>query len=497
MLDALSLPAQESVTETTNVLIVGTGFSGLCMAIKQKQAGNRNFLLLEEAQDVGGTWRDNHYPGCACDIPSHLYSLSFAPKHDWSRMYPSQPEIFGYMRSVADSYGLRGKIRFGAKMQRAVWDEARAVWTICTEDGRVFEARALVCGMGGLHVPLIPDIPGAGSFAGPSFHSAAWRHDIDLAGKRVAVIGTGASAIQFVPQIAPAAAHLDLYQRTPPWIMPRMDYAFSEQQLRRLKNPLLRILFRNWIYLTHELRALGFLGGRLFAGAGKGMALKHLARQVKDPALRRKLTPDYELGCKRVLISNDYFPALSRPNVDVITTGIREIRAGGIITQDGVEHPADVIIFGTGFHTTDALASLDIRGIGGVPLAQIYKQGMHAYYGITVPGFPNMFIMMGPNTGLGHNSMVVMIEAQVRYAMSLLTQMKRRGWGAADVRADIEARYNTELQQRLAKTIWQTGGCKSWYQDANGKNTTLWPGFTLEYVWRTRRADLADYARVA
>jgi cation diffusion facilitator CzcD-associated flavoprotein CzcO len=496
MLDAAIATETTAAVESADVLIVGSGFSGLCMAIKQLQDGNRDFLILDEAGDVGGTWRDNHYPGCACDIPSHLYSLSFAPKADWSRMYPSQPEILAYMRDVADRFGLRPRIRFGAKMSAAAWDEARAVWAVRTEDGRRFEGRVLACGMGGLHVPLIPSYPGDAGFAGPRFHSASWDHGVDLAGKRVAVIGTGASAIQFVPEVAKVAGQLYVFQRTPPWVIARPDYAFSERQLRRLRNPVLRRLFRSWIYVMQEIRAPAFLGNRRLAAAGQKMARGHLARQVKSPRLRQALMPDYIIGCKRVLLSNDYFPALTRPNVELVTQGIGEIRADSIVTQDGRARAVDVIIYGTGFHTTDSLSALDITGRHGVTLRDSFADGMHAYWGITVPGFPNLFLMMGPNTGLGHNSMVVMIEAQVRYAMSLLRQMRRRGWRAADVRPDIETAYNARLQQRLSRTVWQTGGCKSWYMDANGKNTTLWPGFTLEYVVRTRHARLGDYQRV-
>jgi cation diffusion facilitator CzcD-associated flavoprotein CzcO len=496
MLDAAIAPDVSTAVETADVLIIGTGFSGLCMAIKQQDDGNRDFLILDEAQEVGGTWRDNHYPGCACDIPSHLYSLSFAPKADWSRMYPSQPEIFAYMRDVAARFGLRDKIRFGAKMQAAAWDDARAVWVVRTQDGRHFEGRVLACGMGGLHVPLIPEYPGHARFAGPRFHSAAWDHGVDLTGKRVAVIGTGASAIQFVPEVAKQAGQLYLFQRTPPWIIPRPDYAFSEAQLRRLKNPLFRRLFRTWIYILQEIRAPAFLGSKRLAAAGQKMARDHLARQIRKPALRQALMPDYTMGCKRVLLSNDYYPALSRENAEVVTRSISEIRPDAIVTQDGRVREVDVIIYGTGFHTTDSLSALDITGRNGVTLREVFSGGMHAYWGITVPGFPNLFLMMGPNTGLGHNSMVLMIEAQVRYSMSVLRGLRAKGWRAADVRADMEAAFNTKLQGRLARTVWQTGGCRSWYQDENGKNTTLWPGYTFSYVWGTRKAKLGEYEKV-
>jgi cation diffusion facilitator CzcD-associated flavoprotein CzcO len=310
------------------------------------------------------------------------------------------------------------------------------------------------------------------------------------------VIGTGASAIQFVPEVAKVAGQLYLFQRTPPWIIPRPDYAFSQAQLRRLQNPLFRLLFRTWIYVVQEIRAPAFLGSKRLAAAGQKMARDHLARQIRKPALRQALMPDYIMGCKRVLLSNDYYPALSRDNAEVVTRSIAEIRPHEIVTDDGRVREVDVIIYGTGFHTTDSLAALDITGRNGVTLREAFSGGMHAYWGITVPGFPNLFLMMGPNTGLGHNSMVLMIEAQVRYSMSVLRGLRRKGWRAADVRGDVEAAFNTKLQERLARTVWQTGGCKSWYQDVNGRNTTLWPGYTFDYVWRTRKAKLQDYEKV-
>ncbi len=479
--------------ECCEVLIAGTGFAGLCAAIKLKQAGETSFLLLEKADDYGGTWRDNIYPGCACDIPSHLYSLSFEPNTDWSRMYPTQPEILAYLRGVAAKHDLSGRTRFGAKLEEAVWDEARGVWRAACADGRIFEGRMLFSAMGPLHVPAIPRIAGAENFAGAAFHSAHWDFSQDLAGKRVAVIGTGASAIQFIPQIAPLVEKLTVFQRTPPWIMPKPDYPFTDRHKRRLRLPFVRALFRKMLFCMHEVRALGFLGNTRVTEAAEKMGRDHLASQVPDPALRARLTPDYRVGCKRVLLSNDYLPALSRDNVVLVTDGIARMEAGAIIDTQGTAHPADIVIYGTGFRTTDSFAAVRIVGRGGLELNTAFAGGMHAHWGIAVPDFPNLFFLLGPNTGLGHNSVVLMIEAQVRYVMSLLAQMQRRGWRAIEVRREAEAAWNAAIQTKIAGTVWLTGGCKSWYLDENGRNTTIWPGFVAEYQFKTRRAKISEW----
>jgi cation diffusion facilitator CzcD-associated flavoprotein CzcO len=498
MLDTVTAPRTQTapVVETADALILGTGFAGLCAAIRLQQAGGRSFIILEKSHDVGGTWRDNVYPGCACDVPSHLYSLSFAPKSDWTRMYATQPEIWSYLQDVARKFGLHDRIRFGATVVSAVWDEARTVWRVTAKDGRIFEARMVFSGLGPLHIPAYPNIPGREIFTGSAFHSAEWDFSTELAGKRVAVIGTGASAIQFIPQIAGLPDKLTVFQRTPAWIMPKLDYEFSEAQQRRLKHPLYRQLFRFRIFVTNELRALGFLGNKRVAIAGEGMARAHLAKQIKDPALRSKLSPDYRMGCKRVLISNDFYPAMARDNVALETGGIAEIRANSVVTPDGREIPTDVIIYGTGFHTTDSFASVKIVGRNGLDLNDAFADGMHAHFGITVPGFPNFFFLLGPNTGLGHNSVVLMIEAQVNYVMSLLKQMDAKRWRTADVRPDTEQAWNDKIQTKLQSTVWTQGGCKSWYMDENGRNTTVWPGLVYQYQLQTRKADIGDYVKV-
>ena len=348
--------AREQVYGT---VIVGTGFAGLGMAIKLKQSGERDFLVLEKAGEVGGTWRDNHYPGCACDVQSHLYSFSFEPNPGWSRMFSPQPEIWAYLRQCAAKHGLYPHIRFQAELSEARWDEEARLWRLKTGDGQRLAARVLVSGTGGLSRPAYPTgIKGLGTFAGKTFHSQDWDHGYDLRGKRVAVIGTGASAIQFVPQIQKQVARLDLYQRTPPWIVPKPDRPISDGERRLFRRlPLAQKLYRTAIYWMLEARVLGFAINPKLMKLIQRIALAHIHRQVKDPALRAKLTPDYVIGCKRVLISNDYYPALAQPNVEVVTDGIREVRAHGIVGADGVERKIDAIIFGTGFHAVDSAAA--------------------------------------------------------------------------------------------------------------------------------------------
>jgi cation diffusion facilitator CzcD-associated flavoprotein CzcO len=479
--------------ETADVLIAGTGFAGLCAAIKLQQSGNRSFLLLEKAQDYGGTWRDNIYPGCACDIPSHLYSFSFEPNANWSRMFPTQPEILAYLRGVAQKHDLPGRTRFGAAIREAAWDEAAQKWCVYTADGRRFFGRVLLSAMGPLHIPSYPKLTGLGTFAGPAFHSARWDDSVDLAGKRVAVIGTGASAIQFIPRIAEQAAHLTVFQRSPAWIMPKMDYAFSEDQKRDFRQPLRRRLFRTKLFWIHDIRALGFLGNRKVTETAEAIARAHLKRKIADPALREKLTPAYRLGCKRVLISNDFYQAIARETTDLVTTPIASIEPDRVITADGAAYQADVLIFGTGFHTTDSFSAVRIVGRNGLTLQQAFAGGLHAYRGMAVPGFPNFFFLLGPNTGLGHNSVVLMIEAQMHYLLSLFAKMARRGWRVAEVRPEIEEDWNRRMHARLAKTVWMTGGCNSWYLDDNGRNTTIWPGLVAEYQLKMRSARLGDY----
>ncbi|WP_309114105.1 NAD(P)/FAD-dependent oxidoreductase [Saccharothrix sp.] len=477
------------------VLVVGTGFSGLGMAIELKRTGERDFVVLEKASDLGGTWRDNSYPGCACDVPSHMYSYSFELNPKWSRMFARQPEIWDYLKQVADKYRLRAHIRFNTKVSGARWDEDAKVWHVSTEHGDTYTAKAVVAGVGALHIPNIPALPGIEKFKGKTFHSAEWDHDHDLRGRRVAVVGTGASAIQFVPQIADDVEHLTIFQRTPPWIMPKMDRSIRswEQRVFRVL-PGAQRLYRNFVYWTRESSALGFAVNPKIMEFAQNIAKRHMRSQVPDPELRAKLKPDYTMGCKRVLISNDYYPALSKPNVGLTTDGIAEVRAHSIVDRAGVEHEVDTIIYGTGFHVVDSFDYLDIQGKGGVDLAKQWREkGIETYYGITVSGFPNLFFLLGPNTGLGHNSVVFMIESQIRYVRQCLELLDRHQADELDVRPDVQARFNRQLQRKLTKGVWTEGGCKSWYLDAQGINRTVWPGFTWRYWMRTKTVRAEDY----
>ncbi|MFI5095493.1 MAG: flavin-containing monooxygenase [Candidatus Acidiferrales bacterium] len=480
---------------SVDVLIVGGGFSGLCMAIKLREAGMNSFLLIEKSDDIGGTWYDNRYPGCACDIPSHLYSFSFDPYPDWSRMYPGQQEIHDYMKRCVERYKLAAHIRVNTRFHEAIWDETEGAWHITAAEGMHIRARVLVSGVGGLHVPQYPKLQGVESFAGPKFHSSTWDYGVNLQGKNVAVVGTGASSIQFVPQIAPRVGKLYLFQRTPPWIVPRLDFAIPEKWKRRFRRfPISMWAFRQYIFWRQEFRVLGFLGNRFVRGKATEIATRHLNRAIKDPRLRAALTPNYELGCKRVLVSDDFYPTLTRPNVELVSDGIREVCAHSIVTSDGIERAIDALIFGTGFRATEPLIGTRIVGRAGVEIHDAWRERMNAHYGITVSGFPNFFVLLGPNTGLGHNSIILMTEAQVRYVMSCLKLMKRKRKKVIEVREETQKQFVEVVHHRLQGTVWQSGGCKSWYQDARtGENTTLWPGSVVEYIRRTRSASPADY----
>lgn len=479
--------------ERYETVIVGAGFSGLGMAIKLKEAGHTDFVVLDKATEVGGTWQVNTYPGCACDVPSRLYSFSFAQNPNWSRAYSPQPEIFAYLRDLADRYGLRPYLRLGTTFLGAAWDDAQGLWEVQLAGGKRLWAKFLVSAMGGLSRPMIPKLPGLETFEGTSFHSQQWNHAYPLEGKRVAVIGTGASAIQFVPQIAPKVEKLELFQRTPPWIIPRPDRAFSgfEKSALAAFPPLLWLL-RFFVYVTMELRLIAFIHFPKLMRLGEKLALRHLESQVADPALRKTLTPDFSMGCKRVLISNDYFPALTRPNVSVVTSGIREVRAHSIVTADGVEHPVDCIVFGTGFRTTDFIEGIEIRGRTGVTLEETWKNGMEAYLGTTVAGFPNLFLLTGPNTGIGHTSLLIMIEAQLAYVIDAIRLVTKRALKSVEVKPEAQRAFIAEIDRDSVGTAW-TSGCKSWYLDAAGRNRVVWPQFTFNFARRTRRFDVARY----
>ncbi|MGQ0507605.1 MAG: flavin-containing monooxygenase, partial [Myxococcaceae bacterium] len=415
-------------------LIVGTGFSGLGMAIQLKRSGKDNFVVLEKAREVGGTWRENDYPGCACDVPSHLYSFSFEPNPHWTRAFAPQREILEYLKGCADRYGLRPHLRFGQEIQDARFDERSGTWNVTTRSGDSYRARHVVLGVGALHHPLIPELPGLERFKGSTFHSAKWDHSVSLEGKRVAVVGTGASSIQFVPQIQPEVAKLTLFQRTPPWILPKPDRAITSAERAIFRTvPFVQRLFRYGLYWTFESRGLGFtVDARLMKLVAR-LAQRHIRKQIADPVLREKVTPQYLPGCKRILISNDYYPALAQPNVDVMTHSVREVTEEGVVTDDGTVHPADVIIFGTGFRVGELLSKVNVEGLRGRNLKNAWGSGIEAYRGTTVSGFPNLYVLMGPNTGLGHNSMVFMIEAQIQLVLSQMEELERQGGSYADV----------------------------------------------------------------
>jgi cation diffusion facilitator CzcD-associated flavoprotein CzcO len=476
-----------------SVVVVGTGFSGLAMAIQLRKAGVEDFVVLEKAGDVGGTWRENTYPGCACDVQSHLYSYSFEPNPGWSRMFAQQPEIAGYLRDCVDKYGLRRHIRFHTEFAGARFVDETGLWEIETGSGELIVAKAVVLAQGPLHKPLYPNVPGLDRFTGKTFHSAEWDHSYDLTGKRVAVIGTGASAIQFVPQIAEQAAQVTLVQRTPAWVMPKLDRRIGRFEQRLYAAfPFLQRLYRQSIYWRNEARVLGMLHPRtmkLLEYVGRAT----IRRSVEDRALADALTPDFAVGCKRILISNDYYPALARDNVHVVTNGLSEVTADGIVTADGVTHQVDAIIYGTGFHVTTGYEDMRLIGRNGVKIQEAWGAGPEAYLGAAVAGFPNLFMMLGPNTGLGHSSMVFMAEAQTRYITAALALLERTGARQLEVRAGVQAGFNDAVQRRLSNAVWAKGGCKSWYVDPDGRNRTLWPGYTFSYWWRTRRVNAADY----
>ena len=464
------------------LIIIGGGFSGIGMAIRLRQRGMNDFVILERARDLGGTWRDNSYPGCACDVQSSLYSFSFAPNPDWSRTFSPQAEIWEYLRRCVKRFDIARHVVYEQEVTGAAWDDATRQWSVTATGGR-WTADALVIATGPLSDPVLPEIPGLASFAGPSFHSAQWNHEVALQGKRVAVIGTGASAIQFVPQIQPAVKQLSLFQRTPAWVMPRFDRAvpaWRRALYRRM--PVAQRVERAALYALRELMFLPFRHKRA-ARVVEWVAKRHLAAQVADPMLRAKLTPSYTIGCKRILVSDDYFPAVAQPNVDLVTDHVRAVVADGVVTDDGRLHPADVIIFGTGFRATDPPIAPRVVGRHGTTLATAWRGSPAAYMGTTEAGFPNLFFLLGPNTGLGHNSVMLMVEAQIEHVLGVLTLLRKRGADAAEPSAEAQARWVRWVHERLAPTVWNSGGCRSWYLDRNGRNSTLWP----ENVGRFRR----------
>ena len=483
----------ENAPEHHTVAIVGSGFAGLGLA-RALERERIDYVILERADDLGGTWRDNRYPGCQCDVPSHLYSFSFALNPEWSRTYPLQREIWSYLQQVADRYGIRRKIRYRHEVLAASWDGEARLWRIETTGGRL-TANALVAGVGGLSEPRLPDIRGLESFAGPVVHSAQWDEGRDLSGRRVAVIGTGASAVQIVPRIQPQVDQLVVFQRTPAWVVPHRDRPITSRERALYRHlPLAQRLVRYGVYWLRELLVIGLAKNTKYVEPIRRVATQHLEQQVPDAELRAKLTPSFSPGCKRLLPSNQFYPALTQPNVELVTDRITEVTPRGVRTLDGREREVDVIVTATGFRVTNHPFFDRVRDADGQSLAEHWsRSGMQAYRGTTIAGFPNLFVMTGPNTGLGHTSVVVMIESQVPYVVGALRLLRRKHLAAVDVLPDVQARYNAEVQRKLASTIWNTGGCASWYLDAEGRNTTLWPDFTWKYRLLMRRFDAEAY----
>lgn len=477
---------------STDMLIIGAGFSGLIMALEARKRGIRDIAILEKAGDIGGTWRENTYPGVACDVPSHLYSMATHLNPNWSRAYAGGAEIQAYLQKVARDERLYDLCQFQQRLKSARWDGSR--WQVETEAGDRWSARFLVSAIGALHVPGIPDIPGADSFPGPCFHSARWDHDATLAGKRIAVIGTGASAVQFVPEIAKTAAHVTVFQRSAPYVLPRPDGPIAPW-VRRLYGhmPLLPRLRRKLIYTVFEHRHRVFRGEQRMVNFAMKMWRKSLENAISDPTLRQHLTPDYQIGCKRILSSNDWYPTLARDNVTLIPFGVTSIDGDRVTAADGSVTQADILIWGTGFHVTDVVERLDITGADGLTLQSAWADGMQAHLGTAIAGFPNFFMLLGPHTGLGHNSVVLMIEAQVAHIGRVLHQMQREGLTAITPDPARQTAFIREMQDRHQNSVWQVGGCTSWYQDAHGRNTTLWPGTVGEFEKRMAQSGLEQY----
>lgn len=474
--------------------IIGAGFSGIGLGIQLLQQGLNDFIIAEAEGGVGGTWWVNRYPGCACDVQSHLYSLSFAPNAEWTRRFPPRAEIQRHLENSVERFGLARHLRLNTSVRQARWDAAGARWTILDQHGQRYRARLLVSAIGGLSRPLIPDLPGLGDFNGKVFHSQQWPDQMDLGGQRVAVIGGGASAIQFVPQIAPVVEQLDLYQRTPQWILPKPDRPIAVWKRRLFRwLPPLRLLRRFSYFLLLESRLPAFNWSSRLTWLHRRRALRHLRHQVKDPALRQRLVPDYAMGCKRVLMSNDFYPALDRDNVSFNDGPIESIQPEGVVGSDGCLRPAEVLILATGFEATRPVPEGLILGRDGLDLARAWSDGPSAYKGSAVHGFPNFFTLLGPNTALGHNSVLLMIESQIRYILGAL-QVMRGGRRSLEVTADRQRDWNSKLDQTLARSVWSRGGCASWYlHPVSGRNTTLWPDFTFRFSRQTARFDVDAY----
>lgn len=477
-----------------DVLVIGAGFSGLGAVIRLTEAGYDDIVVLERGNDVGGTWRDNTYPGAACDVPSHLYSYSFAHNPEWSRSFSAQPEIQDYIKRTAREHDAYRFMRFGVEVTESTYDVDRGRWTVKSTGGD-YDARIVILGVGPLCEPKLPDIEGIESFSGEVFHSARWDHETDLSGKRVAVIGTGASAIQIVPSIADKVGHMDVYQRTAPWIIPRNDREYTTvERLAARHVPGWTRAVRGMQWMFREAQVPAFTKRGLAALPAKTLANTLINAQVRDPELREKVTPKYEIGCKRILISNHWYPTLQQDNVELVTDGIQKVTPNSIVTADGTEREIDVLIIATGFRVTDSPAFEKVYGAEGASLGETWREtGMSAYKGATVPGFPNMFLLIGPATGLGHSSMIYMIESQLNYLVGAMDAMRERQAQVIDVRDHVHEAYNAELRDTLSSTVWKAGGCSSWYLDEHGNAPAVWPSWTFEFRNLTKHFDMPAY----
>jgi len=478
--------------QNVQIAIIGSGFGGIGTAIRLKQSGIDDFVIFERATDVGGVWRDNTYPGCACDVQSHLYSLSFVPNPDWTSSFSPQSEIWDYLRRCAKDYGLLPHIRFAHMVNAATWENDEQRWRIETSEG-TYNASVLVSAAGSFSEPNLPQLPGLETFKGAVFHSSRWNHEFDLKGRRVAVIGTGASAIQFVPEIQPLVQKLHVFQRTAPWIVKRHDRSFAKIEREFFRRfPAAQRLVRGTIYSFREVVGFAFRhpwAMRLL----QPLARRHLRRSVPDPVLRAKLTPQYMMGCKRILISNDYLPALAKPNVELVTDGVAEVREHSIVGKDGVEREVDAIIFGTGFRVTDFPFSSRVRGSDGRTLNEVWQGSPQALAGTTVAGFPNLFLLPGPNTGLGHSSVVYMLEAQIEHVLGAVRYLREHRLAAIEARPEAQAAYVADVDRRMRGTVWTSGGCLSWYLDSTGRNSTLWPTPSWSFRRRVARFSPREY----
>lgn len=480
--------------ETKEVIIIGTGYSGICMGIKLKQAGMNDFIIIEKEKELGGTWYINSYPGAQCDVESHLYSFSFE-SYDWTKVFPDQPELNNYIKHCAKKYGIESHIKLNTAVTGASYNDDDATWEIDTDSRGKLKTKILIAATGGLNIPSYPNFKGVENFEGTTFHSARWNHNIDLKGKNVAVIGSAASAIQFIPEIAPIVKNLELFQRTANWILPKPDRPFKPWERKLFKAvPFTHWLYREYLYWAKELRVIAFTKYPNLLKFVSKTTVNYLKKKIKDPQKLKALIPNYTMGCKRILISNFYYKAVVRENVHMITDGVAQVNKNSITTTTGKEVPVDVIIYSTGFNVTNPYATVKITGSKGILLNDVIKaKGISGYLGSTMSGFPNLFIMTGPNTGIGHTSLIHLIESQANYVMDALKYIKNNSVKSFEVKIEAQNKFNDDITKKMVNTVWLKGGCKSWYQDEFGRVPTLWPDFTFNFRKMTRKFDYDNY----